>query len=389
MPEALVPARLAFQEGTPYSEAFGDVYHSAAGGPAQARHVFLRQRAAAALGRPRALRHPRDRLRLRPQLPRHLAGLAARSGALRTAALRVDREASVLPARPPDASRAVPGVEARSRRAAGALADAGAGRAPCGARRRQRGADAVLRRHQGRARPAARGRRLLPRRLRAGEEPRHVVAAADALALAPRRARRHRRDLERRRVGAPALEATGFAVEKRAGFGDKSEMLVATQHPNRDEAFRREQSEEPSVVGAGLAGAAVCERLCARGWEVDAVRAPRRAGAGSLGQPCRRRSIRSSRRTTASFARLTRAGFLFALDKMGSSRGPALGPVRRAAARARREGGSLAARSIAALGLPPEYAQYVTREEASRARRRAGRGAGGLWFPQGGWIQPR
>src|SRR5579871_1772903 len=41
MRAALVPARLAFQEGTPYSEAFGDIYHSAEGGPAQARHVFL------------------------------------------------------------------------------------------------------------------------------------------------------------------------------------------------------------------------------------------------------------------------------------------------------------------------------------------------------------
>jgi tRNA 5-methylaminomethyl-2-thiouridine biosynthesis bifunctional protein len=37
----LVPAKLAFLDETPYSEAFGDVYHSAAGGPAQARHVFL------------------------------------------------------------------------------------------------------------------------------------------------------------------------------------------------------------------------------------------------------------------------------------------------------------------------------------------------------------
>ncbi|HEX2567715.1 MAG TPA: tRNA (5-methylaminomethyl-2-thiouridine)(34)-methyltransferase MnmD, partial [Burkholderiales bacterium] len=41
MPHALVPARLAFRDGTPYSEAFGDVYHSAEGGLAQARHVFL------------------------------------------------------------------------------------------------------------------------------------------------------------------------------------------------------------------------------------------------------------------------------------------------------------------------------------------------------------
>src|SRR4051812_21708469 len=38
----LVPARLAFQEGVPYSEAFSDVYHSVSGGPAQAEHVFLR-----------------------------------------------------------------------------------------------------------------------------------------------------------------------------------------------------------------------------------------------------------------------------------------------------------------------------------------------------------
>ena len=41
MQQSLVPATLAFQDGTPYSAAYGDVYHSAAGGPAQARHVFL------------------------------------------------------------------------------------------------------------------------------------------------------------------------------------------------------------------------------------------------------------------------------------------------------------------------------------------------------------
>src|SRR3989442_13168161 len=38
----LIPARLEFAaDGTPWSEEVGDVYHSAAGGPAQARHVFL------------------------------------------------------------------------------------------------------------------------------------------------------------------------------------------------------------------------------------------------------------------------------------------------------------------------------------------------------------
>jgi tRNA 5-methylaminomethyl-2-thiouridine biosynthesis bifunctional protein len=42
----------------------------------------------------------------------------------------------------------------------------------------------------------------------------------------------------------------------------------------------------------------------------------------------------------------------------------------------------------AALGLPPDYAQYVTREEAA-AHAGAQVAAGGLWFPQAGWIQPQ
>ena len=41
MPQPLVPASLAFREEVPYSAIFDDVYHSADGGLAQARHVFL------------------------------------------------------------------------------------------------------------------------------------------------------------------------------------------------------------------------------------------------------------------------------------------------------------------------------------------------------------
>ncbi|HEY4637314.1 MAG TPA: tRNA (5-methylaminomethyl-2-thiouridine)(34)-methyltransferase MnmD, partial [Burkholderiales bacterium] len=42
MSAPLVPARLAFAaDGTPNSRAYNDVYHSAEGGAAQARHVFL------------------------------------------------------------------------------------------------------------------------------------------------------------------------------------------------------------------------------------------------------------------------------------------------------------------------------------------------------------
>ncbi|MGB8546379.1 MAG: tRNA (5-methylaminomethyl-2-thiouridine)(34)-methyltransferase MnmD, partial [Azonexus sp.] len=38
----LQPARLELNpDGTPFSAQYGDIYHTAAGGPAQARHVFL------------------------------------------------------------------------------------------------------------------------------------------------------------------------------------------------------------------------------------------------------------------------------------------------------------------------------------------------------------
>jgi tRNA 5-methylaminomethyl-2-thiouridine biosynthesis bifunctional protein len=41
MLKTIVPSRLEFKDGVPYSAAYGDIYHSADGGAGQARHVFL------------------------------------------------------------------------------------------------------------------------------------------------------------------------------------------------------------------------------------------------------------------------------------------------------------------------------------------------------------
>src|SRR3989442_5902909 len=188
-------------------------------------------------------------------------------------------------------------------------------------------------------------------------------------------------------VAAPvraALESAGFAVEKSAGFGSKREMLLARyiRKANPVSTPRR----NALVIGAGLAGAAICERLCARGWQVrlmerHAIPAQEASGnhAGSfhpLVTP-----------DDSVFARLTRAAFSNCLKRwplLENLRWDRCG-VLQLARDAKDEASQRA--SIAALALPAEYAQYVTREEAS-AHAGVPVEAAGLWFPEAGWIQP-
>src|SRR5205814_1060449 len=140
-----------------------------------------------------------------------------------------------------------------------------------------------------------------------------------------------------------------------------------------------------SVIGAGLAGAAVCERLCARGWEVTLFE--RHAG------PAREASGNHAGTfhpivtpDDSVFARITRAGFLAAAASLRRlpARWDPCGVLQ--LARDEREENAQR-RSLAALDLPPGYAQLVTREEAS-AHAGVPVAAGGLWFPQAGWVQP-
>jgi tRNA 5-methylaminomethyl-2-thiouridine biosynthesis bifunctional protein len=140
-------------------------------------------------------------------------------------------------------------------------------------------------------------------------------------------------------------------------------------------------------VGAGLAGAAVCERLCARGWEVTLYErhdAPAQEASGNHAGTFHPVVTPDDSR----FARLTRAGFLASLSqwrKFPELRWDPCGALQ--LARDEKEEASQR-KSVAELALPPDYAQYVTREEAS-AHAGVPVPAPGLWFPQAGWIQPR
>ncbi len=86
-----------------------------------------------------------------------------------------------------------------------------------------------------------------------------------------------------------ALQAAGFEVELRQGFGHKRQMLAARYAPRY--VVRRHEppagyagERRAAIVGAGLAGAACADALARRGWQVEVIErgATVAAGASSL-----------------------------------------------------------------------------------------------------------
>lgn len=181
-----------------------------------------------------------------------------------------------------------------------------------------------------------------------------------------------------------ALSAAGFAVEKRDGFARKRDMLCG-RHPH-GAVPAPAPDRRAMVIGAGLAGSAVCERLAARGWEVTLIErhaAPAREASGNHAGAFHPLITRDD----SFIARLSRNAFLHALrqwerldglewDRCGvlqMPRTPDEGEAQRAA--------------LLALGYPPGYARWLPRAQASQA---AGTDVaeGGVWFDQGGWLRP-
>jgi tRNA 5-methylaminomethyl-2-thiouridine biosynthesis bifunctional protein len=382
----LTPARLRFtQQGVPYSEAFDDVYHSAAGAVGQARHVFLHGNRLTErwAGRERFVILETgfgaginflatwQAWRRDPQRPRRLhfvsiekhpfASTDAKSIFANLPELR--DEAAELEARWPTL---VPGAQRIELDRGGVvltlfLADISV------ARDLRLVADAFY--LDGFA-PAKNPEMWTPALMRSLA--RLAAPGATAATWSVAAAVRH------------ALEETGFSVEKRPGFGEKKEMLVARYDKNTRSSSVPHQ-RTATVVGAGLAGAAVCERLCARGWRVTLLE--RRAG------PAREASGNHAGAfhplvspDDSVFARVTRAAFLASLQGWPAleARWDACGVLQLA----RDEKEALSQRrSVAALASPPDYAQLVSRDEAA-AHAGVPVAAGGLWFPRGGWVQP-
>jgi len=396
MPEPLVPAALAYTaEGTPWSAAYGDVYHSRAGGPAQARHVFL-----GGTGLPARWRGHDRFVVLETGFGLGLNFLAtwqawrddpARCSRLHYLSIekhpfaRADLEdlhrryaefgalATQLHAQWP---LLVPGVHRLSfedERVVLTLAFADAAQALAQLRCV---ASAIY--LDGFA-PVRNAAMWAPAVMKALVR----LAAPDAQAATWSTAHDVR----------DGLHAAGFEVETRPGYGPKREMTVARRSARRAPAspLAPPARRRALVVGGGIAGAAVAERLAVRGWQVVlAERGDAVAGATSGNHAGSFHPVVTS--DDSLLARLTRAGTLYALRHWSAleTAGQALRWDRCGVLQLARDAREASAQRSALAGLrfPPAYVCEATREEAS-AHAGIALGAGGLWFAHSGWVQPR
>jgi tRNA 5-methylaminomethyl-2-thiouridine biosynthesis bifunctional protein len=385
MTASLVPATLAFLDETPYSEPFGDVYHSAAGGPAQAEHVFLKGN-----GLPQRWARRERFVILETGFGLGLNFLTTwqawrrdpeRCGRLHFVSVEKHpfslHDLRTLHERYPELKEEA--AELHSQwpllLSGGHRAELEQGRVVLTLffadikilRELRLAADAI---YLDGFSPAKNPDMWTSQLMRSVSR----LAAPDATVATWSVATQVRASLER----------TGFAVEKRAGFGHKKEMLVARNTKQANESGKR-KDKSAIVVGAGLAGAAVCERLCARGWEVELIERHAGPAQEASGNPAGAFHPVVTPDDSV-FARMTRAGFLHALNRwkaLENLRWDRCGLLQ--LARDERESASQQ-RSV--VGLPPEYAQIATREEAS-AHAGVPVAAGGIWFPEAGWIDPR
>ena len=187
------------------------------------------------------------------------------------------------------------------------------------------------------------------------------------------------------------LEAAGFAVEKCPGFGHKREMLRGSYAPRRPQAAADEPGDRHAIViGAGIAGAAISERLARRGWSIDlidsrampATHAP--AGYAGVFHP-------HVSPDDCMLSRAARNGFLYAVRRWLALEQSGLAPawarcgVLQLSGDSERERRMLAA--LAALGFPAEFVRYLERGEAE-THAGCALGSGGWWFSGAGWMRP-
>ncbi|MEZ0604980.1 bifunctional tRNA (5-methylaminomethyl-2-thiouridine)(34)-methyltransferase MnmD/FAD-dependent 5-carboxymethylaminomethyl-2-thiouridine(34) oxidoreductase MnmC [Paraburkholderia sp. IW21] len=193
-----------------------------------------------------------------------------------------------------------------------------------------------------------------------------------------------------------ALTQSGFEYRKVDGFGWKRAMLVGHFAPR----WRVRRYEPPAplavdeqhaiVIGAGLAGCAVIERLAARGWRITSLERHASVAQDASGNPAGVFHPMISRDDSVA-SRVTRAGFLYTLRRWAELERLGHRPLRGGPGllqiAANEEEARSMSEAIAAFGYPSEYVSPVSLSEAQRLAGMPLAQSGWL-FPQGGWIDP-
>ena len=391
----LQPARLAYApDGTPKSETFNDIYHSADGGPGQAQHVFL-----GGNGLPERWADKRQFVilengfgtglnflttwaawRADPQRPEKLHYFATELHPFRVEDLAslhrkwkdLDFLADALRTHWPPL---MPGFHRLEFAAGKVVLTLMLGDAEASLRKLRASVDAFyLDGFDPQKNPQMWSPALLKR---CGQ-----LAAPNATFATWTVAGQVRRMI---------IEA-GFIAEKQPGFGSKRQMLGGriAERPKLTQKPRNQGRREAVIIGAGLAGCAIAERLAVRGWRVSVLdRHPHPAGEASGNLAGILRPMLSRDDNLAS--RLNRACFLYIeqnwrhLDQIGQPPRRNLNGILQIArddthAEIQREW-------LAGNDYPNAFIQFLEADSASR-RLGATVARGGWWFPHGGWASP-
>ena len=185
-----------------------------------------------------------------------------------------------------------------------------------------------------------------------------------------------------------ALNEAGFATEKRPGFASKREMLTGRLAAPHAPVHPASRVRHAAILGAGLAGCAIAQRLAERGWQVEVLErhgAPAAEASGNLAGIVRPLLSRDDNLAS----RLNRACFLHAgrawcrLDQTGHPPRRRLNGLLQIA----RDAGHEAQQRELTAAYPADYVQFLERDAAGKALG-CPTAFGGWWFPGGGWANP-
>lgn len=391
MPDQLRPARLFFSStGVPYSEIYGDYYHSAEGGPGQARHVFLRGNRLperwqgkdsfvileTGFGTGLNFLATWAAWRDDPQACRRLHYISVEKHPFTANDLAVLHQAWPEFAEPAAQLRAawptlVPGYHRLELAGGRLILTLLFGAAEPLLTKLQAGVDAFY--LDGFA-PAQNPDLWSPALLgRLGQLANWGASLATWSVAVP--VRNH-------------LQTAGFKTDPSPGYGRKKEMLTGRYLVDKPRPGRPER--RAIVIGAGVAGSTCCERLASRGWQVtliDRQPGPGMEASGNLAGIV----MPLVARDDSIAARLSRAAYLYGLRAWQRPEAVA------ADARLNTCGVMQFARTpeqemqmrltAGTLGFPDGYLRFLSRAEAEAWLGHAAP-AGGWLFPQGGWANP-